>query len=267
MDEQIKKPETIEYIVDGADPAVEDDGEWDNPPVEELIEEDVEYCEEENYPEDDIEAQELAAIEAEQEEEAQLDEQASVPAVRTKEDAIAEFQGRRDSLVLDIIDTEDPKAIKSLVDMFNLAQVKKSVIRMSTMDDLLDGITDQMKQRILKNANMFSNKDILDYMNAVTGAMDKAQKNITAVNAEPVINFNQQNNTVVINNDGPADKLSRESREKIGNAVQSMLAYFQAQQQKELFEELDVSEETTVYNSDDESVDIIDSTDEQHDTE
>ena len=114
---------------------------------------------------------------------------------------------------------------------------------------------------------MFSNKDILDYMNAVTGAMDKAQKNITAVNAEPVINFNQQNNTVVINNDGPADKLSRESREKIGNAVQSMLAYFQAQQQKELSEELDVSEETTVYNSDDESVDTIDSTDEQHDTE
>ena len=267
MDEQLKEPETIEYIVDDADPAVEDDGEWDNPPVKELVEEDVEHCDEEDSIEEDIEAQELAAIAAEQEEEAHLDDPASAPAVRTKEDAIAEFQGRRDSLVLDIIDTEDPKAIKSLVDMFNLAQVKKSVIRMSTMDDLLDGITDQMKQRILKNANMFSNKDILDYMNAVTGAMDKAQKNITAVNAEPVINFNQQNNTVVINNEGPADKLSRESREKIGNAVQSMLAYFQAQQEKEISEELDVSEETTVYNSDDDSVDTIDSTDEQHDTE
>ena len=89
MDEQIKEPETIEYIVDGADPAVEDDGEWDNPPVEELVEEETEYYdEEEDYVEEDIEAQELAAIEAEQEEEAQLDEQASVPAVRTKEDAI-----------------------------------------------------------------------------------------------------------------------------------------------------------------------------------
>ena len=59
----------------------------------------------------------------------------------------------------------------------------------------------------------------------------------------------------------------RISREKIGNAVQSMLAYFQAQQEKEISEELDVSEDTTVYNSDDDSVDTIDSTDEQHDTE
>ena len=76
---------------------------------------------------------------------------------------------------------------------------------------MLDSITQQMKERLDKRADQFSNKDLLDYAKVITDSMDKAQKQIQTVDSSPMIQINQQNNTVVVED----SELDRESRRKI----------------------------------------------------
>lgn len=68
-----------------------------------------------------------------------------------------------------------------------------------------------MKERLDKRADQFSNKDLLDYAKVITDSMDKAQKQIQTVDSSPMIQINQQNNTVVVED----SELDRESRRKI----------------------------------------------------
>lgn len=72
-----------------------------------------------------------------------------------------------------------------------------------------------MQERLDKRADQFSNKDLLDYAKVITDSMDKAQKQIQTVDSSPMIQINQQNNTVVVED----SELDRESRRKIMLAV------------------------------------------------
>lgn len=95
------------------------------------------------------------------------------------------------------------------------------MIRSATYNQLLDHIMDQMSDRVTQRADQFSNKDLLDYMNTMNSAMEKAQKQLADVDAVPTIQINQQNNIV---NMGEADQtLDRESRRRVLDAVASIL--------------------------------------------
>ena len=84
-------------------------------------------------------------------------------------------------------------------------------------DDLLDHITNQMTQRIVQRGDQFSNKDLLDYANSITSTLEKAQKQITGVDEIPMIQINQQNNTII------ADSLDAESQQRVELAIKSIL--------------------------------------------
>ena len=124
-----------------------------------------------------------------------------------------------EQLAVDIITEDDPEKMTDLVALFNLAHAKKAVLRTLSYDKLMDAVTEQMKERVTKRADQFSHKDLLDYLNTTTNAMEKAQKVFTTVDTAPVIQFNQQNNTVIVE-----DTLSRESKQKVTDAVKSILA-------------------------------------------
>lgn len=111
-----------------------------------------------------------------------------------------------------------------------------------------------MEERVTKRADQFSNKDLLDYMNAMGAAMEKAQKQLGDINATPPIQINQQNNIVNINNE--ADELDRESRKRVMDAVSSILAKLNTN----TIEPID-SEENLVYvdNSDESETEEADS--------
>ena len=128
------------------------------------------------------------------------------------------------------------------------------MIRSATYNQLLDHIMGQMEERVTKRADQFSNKDLLDYMNAMGAAMEKAQKQLGDINAAPPIQINQQNNIVNINNE--ADELDRESRKKVMDAVSSILAKLNTN----TIEPID-SEENLVYvdNSDESETEEADS--------
>ena len=122
-----------------------------------------------------------------------------------------------ENLVEDILREEDPKKIKDLTHLFNITQTKKQVLRTLSYNNLLDKVENQMEERLTKRADQFSNKDLLDYMDKISNAMDKAQKQIKDVDTTPAIQINQQN---IIMGDEP--ELSRESRQNILNAINSI---------------------------------------------
>lgn len=97
-----------------------------------------------------------------------------------------------------------------------------------------------MKERLTKRADQFSNKDLLDYMDKMTGALEKAQKQVQDVDPTPAIQINQQNINL-----GEAG-LSRESRQNVMDAVASILKRLN----EEPLEEPEIIEEEPVLNND-----------------
>lgn len=116
-----------------------------------------------------------------------------------------------------------------------------------------------MKERLDKRADQFSNKDLLDYAKVITDSMDKAQKQIQTVDSSPMIQINQQNNTVVVED----SELDRESRRKIMLAAQAAMEFLKSQgtlpKEQEVFEEdsenisenVNFEDEEVVYNIED----------------
>lgn len=129
-----------------------------------------------------------------------------------------------EDLIKNIVLEQDPDRLKDLVSLFNTVQSKKNIVRVDAFSKLLDKISDQMIERFEKKPGEFSNKDLLDYLNAVRSAMDKSDIVPENINM-PVI----QNNTQVnVNIDSG---LSRESKEKVIDAVNALLA--KAKKEKE----------------------------------
>ena len=127
-----------------------------------------------------------------------------------------------------------------------------------TYDQLLDNIMNQMEERVTKRADQFSNRDLLDYMNAMGNAMDKAQKQMSDIQAMPPIQINQQNNIVNVNGGDGSEGLDRESRKRVMDAVSSILEKLKNNQQ-----DVTSQEEELVYlddniSEDEESEEIID---------
>lgn len=148
------------------------------------------------------------------------------------------------SLVNDILKEKDPKKVKDLTYLFNMAQTKKSVLRAINLNSLLDKVNEQMEERLTKRADQFSNKDLLDYMDKMTGALEKAQKQVQDVDPTPAIQINQQNINI-----GEAG-MSRESRQNVMDAVAAILKRIN----ENPLEESEIIEEEAVSNDDAENI-------------
>ena len=157
-----------------------------------------------------------------------------------------QLDARTHDVATQIVQEEDTQKLKDLTHLFNLQHTKKQVLRTLQYDELLDSITAQMKERVTKRADQFSNKDLLDYLNTFSSSLEKAQKQISTVDETPLITVNQQNNTLIV-----GEELSRDSRRKVASVIESILSKINSQ-------EPEVSNEDTVYYSnqqiDDESV-------------
>lgn len=125
-----------------------------------------------------------------------------------------------------IMQEEDPDRLKKLVQLFNLNLSKKSVARSISINTLIDHVTDQMEERLVKRADEFSNLELINYLKVLQDSLDRSSKAMEQVNEAPVINFTQNNNTVNIGN-GDSTGIDRESRERIMDAVSAYLSGIQ----------------------------------------
>jgi hypothetical protein len=123
-------------------------------------------------------------------------------------------------LAQQIMNETDVDKVKDLTQLFNLNAQKRNVARVLKMTDLLDQVTDQVLTRFERTPDNFSNEDLIKFMQVTENSIEKANKSLSQVEQTPAIQL-QQNNQVNIN---IGDGLNRESRQKVTDAVQSILS-------------------------------------------
>lgn len=123
-------------------------------------------------------------------------------------------------LITQIVGESDTEKLKDLTNLFNAFQVKRNILRVNALNDVQDRLVQQMRDRLDKFPDNFSNGDIALWAKTVQSALDSTQGKIKEVESMPTIVH--QNNTQV--NINVEDSLNRESRERILNALQLILS-------------------------------------------
>ena len=126
---------------------------------------------------------------------------------------------KHNNLIEDIVNENDPQKLSNLISLFNVSQQKKNIVRASKYSDILDNISNEMLTRFDNNPNMFSNKDLLEWVDTLQKTLEKTGKetsDISSITAPLII---QQNNV----NIGEQPKLSQESKEKILDVIKAIM--------------------------------------------
>ena len=130
-----------------------------------------------------------------------------------------------------LVETDSAK-LDDIINLFNLNIRKKDLIRADRLSDLQDKISDQISERISVKADEFSNKDLLDYFKTIQDIIGKSSNSSDDLKSIG-IQINQQNNNNV-SFDLLSRGLNKESRDKVVDAVQSILKKYNFNDVKEV---------------------------------
>ncbi len=120
-------------------------------------------------------------------------------------------------LIRELTVEKDRQKLQAIEQQFNEIQRKKQLARISKLSDVQDMLTDQFYQRISQRPDEISNKEMLDGMKTIQDLMEKNQKHADTVEEIPqLIQINQTEVNV-------GNNLSRDSRERVKNAVIGLL--------------------------------------------
>ena len=124
-------------------------------------------------------------------------------------------------IITKLVNESNPSKINDLTELFNINQNKKTIARIDKMSNLLDLLADQLTNRVLNRPDEMSNTEILQTIKTASDVIEKGNKQVFSPEAAPLIQINQQDNSVNI--DRPKEGLPRDSRERVKNAVLSIL--------------------------------------------
>ena len=133
------------------------------------------------------------------------------------------------TLINQIIAESDLEKTKDLTHLFNINQNKKTMIRIDKLSGLQDHLVDQFARRIAERPDEISNKELMDGIKIVQDIIERGQKQVEGVQQTPLIQFNQQNNSVNIGEESTqlnkeSTQLKKESRDRVKNAVLALLS-------------------------------------------
>lgn len=120
-----------------------------------------------------------------------------------------------------LVGEADQEKAKDLTYLFNMNQNKKTMVRMDKLSGLQDNLVDQFVQRIALRPDEISNKELLDGIKIVQDILERGQRQVSEADQAPLIQINQQTNSLQIGES--STELDRESRERVKNAVFSLL--------------------------------------------
>ena len=127
-----------------------------------------------------------------------------------------------DDLLEQLMNESNTAQLENIIDLFNVSFQKKNILRIQKLNELQDKIQTQIEKRLDNKIDEFSNKDLIDYFKVMQDSIIKNSDNAEMQNAKVIQII--QNQTNVQNNLQESEPLSRESKEKISEAVQSMLS-------------------------------------------
>lgn len=115
-----------------------------------------------------------------------------------------------------------PAEFEDLQKQFNLSQAKKDMLRADMCSGLLDSMLEELHGRITLESESISTDELIKGIKVIRDQLtaDRSSANSDNSNSIPLIQINQQNN---INDSDGTSNLSRESRNKIQDMIQSLL--------------------------------------------
>lgn len=130
-----------------------------------------------------------------------------------------------EDLTLAIAKAESKEELEALYQKFNINNTKKNALRINQLNNLLDQVNQQAVERFNRRPETVSNKEILDYMNAIQNQIERSQRTVDGIKDITAIQVNNtQNNTVNIHvKDTDIPYLSKDSRDRITDLVASIL--------------------------------------------
>lgn len=147
------------------------------------------------------------------------------------------------NIISKIVDENNSDSFKDLVNLFNMNQQKKNILRSNAYSNLLDIIVDELNDRISNNTFLFSNKELLDSINTINNAINKSSVDVENISIQPI----QTNTQINVNVDNKI-QLDRDSKERITNVVNTILKSLKNTNNAELVIDTEVAddEETNV---------------------
>lgn len=124
-----------------------------------------------------------------------------------------------------ILDAPSRDELQKQFELFNINQSKKNALRIVKLNELLANVEDQAIERFKKRPDQVSNKELLEYMNVISGQIDRAQKHIDSISTAPPISLTANKTDVTINV-GP--DLDSDSKTRVMDAVAMLLSQVKA---------------------------------------
>ena len=120
-----------------------------------------------------------------------------------------------------IIAAEDIDKTKDLTYLFNINQNKKTMVRIDSLSNLQDKLVGLLSSRVTERPDEMSNQEVMQALKVVQDIIERGTKQITGQNEQPLIQINQQTNSVNVGDE--AAGLNRDSRDKVKRAIMSIL--------------------------------------------
>lgn len=124
-----------------------------------------------------------------------------------------------------ILDAPNRDELQKQFELFNINQSKKNALRIVKLNELLANVEDQAIERFKKRPDQVSNKELLEYMNVISGQIDRAQKHIDSISTAPPISLTANKTDVTINVGADLDS---DSKTRVMDAVAMLLSQVKA---------------------------------------
>lgn len=148
-------------------------------------------------------------------------------------------------VVKDIVAAPNKEELEKQFQLFNMNQVKKNALRIIKLNDLLTKVEDQALERFEKRPDQVSNKELLDYMNAVSNQIEKAQNFSKETLSTEIggIKIKQEKTEVNIN---VAPVLNRNEKDRVVDVISILLNQMKKPQSRANDEVVEVEEASYV---------------------
>lgn len=171
----------------------------------------------------------------------ELDEEEQEDVKAKVEACVAKIDLNKDTekLAQEVVSATDMGQLKDLTNLFNVNIAKKSVLRIMKLSSLLENVEDEVINRIEREPDAIKDKDLIGYMNALQGAIEKSTKLMNGVDTTaPVINIKQDDNSVNISVNSQ-EPLSRDSKQTVIDTVKAILNLSSLQEEDVIEVEMD----------------------------
>ena len=133
-------------------------------------------------------------------------------------------------IVKSIIEADSKQELQKQFDLFNIAQSKKNALRIVKLDELATKAEDEMDRRLTKRSGQMSNRDLLDYHQAINNQIERSRNNMNSLqDKDTIIQVGNSSQTEVNINLGT--ELSKDSKENVVNAIKSIINILQESEQ------------------------------------